>query len=300
MFILSILCFVLAGCSSKDSGITEDVIKNSATDDMRSFSYRDFAQQPEVHLLNVDKVVIESQEQGEGGQIVYANLMMSDETLSVSAFYKLLYRKAEQNWRLDQATSYKAAEITMSVKPTEANIRSYYQEKYGSLELSKQKESNGMLVYRYTYEDIHTYLTARGELEITVEPFYSGREAGWTTFKEEETGKQITWNVEGQWCYYFSCKPETYGKSDFFSDSRYVYTISKENDQFVYTIDRYKCEPGEQEKLDKSTRGVAKISEGKNPSLECYNDYTFTTLSFTKDQVSQIGLGVNDKIYKVE
>ena len=246
-------------------------------------------------------MTIESQQQEDGGRSVYANIVMSDALITANTYYKLLYRNSEKGWRLDKISEYREPEIEVRAKPSEDCVREYYQEKYGNLALHDYTESEGKHIYHFQYEDVHSFLTIQGTLEIVVGSVKAGKQISWTTFQEADTGRNLEWNnVEGQWCYYFSCKPETYGKSDFFSDSRYVYTIRENGGQFDYTIDRYKCEPGGSEQLNKSTRGTAEISDGKNPMLTCYNEFTSTSLCFSMDEVSQQGLGVYDKVYRID
>ena len=294
---ICLTCFILTGCSSGGK-ITESIIKDSLTDDLRSYSYADFAEVGKIHVLNVDKVSIESQTEENGGQAVYAEVLMSDDVFSAKAYYKLLYRKGSDGWRLDQASEYKASEFDVKAEPSEDKVRAYYQEKYGDLKLLESKKDDGKYIYHYQYLDEHTYLTIRGTIEVIVAPGKAQKEAKWYS-DATESERDTEWNVEGKWCYYFSCTPETYGKSTLFSDSRYEYTIRKENGQFVFTVDRYKCEPGETEKFDKSKEGTAKIYDGKSPELSCYNEFTSTSLIFSMDDVRQAGLGVNDAVYPV-
>lgn len=294
---ICLTCFILTGCSSGGK-ITESIIKDSLTDDLRSYSYADFAEVGKIHVLNVDKVSIESQTEENGGQAVYAEVLMSDDVFSAKAYYKLLYRKGTDGWRLDQTSEYKASEFDVNAEPSEDKVRAYYQEKYGDLKLLESKKDDGKYIYHYQYLDEHTYLTIRGTIEVVVAPGKAQKEAKWYS-DATESERDTEWNVEGKWCYYFGCTPETYGKSTLFSDSRYEYTIRKENGQFVFTVDRYKCEPGETEKFDKSKEGTAKIYDGKSPELSCYNEFTSTSLIFSMDDVRQAGLGVNDAVYPV-
>ena len=294
---LTLVLLMLTGCSS-ESKITESVVKGSLTEDLRSYSYADFAETGKIHVLNVDKVNIESQAEENGGQAVYAEVLMSDDIFSAKAYYKLLYRKGSDGWRLDQTSEYKTGEFDVKAEPSEDKVRTYYQKEYGDLKLLESKKDDGKYIYRYQYLDEHTYLTIRGTIEVAVALGKAQKEAKWYS-DATEAEKDTEWNVEGKWCYYFSCTPETYGKSTLFSDSRYEYTIRKENGQYVFTVDRYKCEPGEKEKFDKSKEGVAKIYDGKNPELSCYNEFTSTSLSFSMDDVRQTGLGVNDAVYPV-
>lgn len=223
---ICLTCFILTGCSSGGK-ITESIIKDSLTDDLRSYSYADFAEVGKIHVLNVDKVSIESQTEENGGQAVYAEVLMSDDVFSAKAYYKLLYRKGTDGWRLDQTSEYKASEFDVNAEPSEDKVRAYYQEKYGDLKLLESKKDDGKYIYHYQYLDEHTYLTIRGTIEVVVAPGKAQKEAKWYS-DATESERDTEWNVEGKWCYYFGCTPETYGKSTLFSDSRYEYTIRKE------------------------------------------------------------------------
>ncbi len=298
LFTMFLFCLLLSGCSSV-SAITENVVKESMTNDLRSFSYADFAEIGETHVLSVEKIHIESQADENGGKMVYTEVQMSDDVLAAKAYYKLLYRKGADGWRLDQADEYRACEFEVKAEPSEEKIRAYYQKKYGNLKLVESRKEKGKFIYRYQYLDEHTYLTSQGTIEVAVELGKVEKEAKWYS-NVTESDQSTEWNVEGKWCYYFSCKPETYGKSSFFSDSRYVYTIRKENGEYLFTVDRYRCEPGETEKLDKSKSGIAKIYDGDKPELYCYNEFTFTNLTFSADDVRQTGTGVNDPVYPIE
>jgi len=295
--VMFLVCVLLSGCSSGNK-ISESIVKNSLTNDLRTFTYADFAESGTDRVLNVDKVTIEGQDEENGGQTVYAEIRMSDDLISAKVYYKLLYRKSSEGWRLDRASEYKNGEMEVRAEPTEAKVRAYYQEKYGDLELIEKRQDQGKYIYRYQYVDKHKYVTIRGTIEATAELGKAGREASWYS-EVTETGKDTEWYVEGKWNYYFSSTPETYGKNEWFSDSRYEYTIRKENGQYVYTIDRYTCKPGGTEKYDKSKTGTATINTDKNPEFICYNEFAATSLCFTMDDVRQKGLGVNDPIYPV-
>lgn len=291
--ILLLLTVLLAGCSS-GSKVSEATIRDSVTADMKTFQLEDFAQTNQVsHTLGIDKITIESSSEENGGQLVYAQVMMSDKDLSAELYYKMLFRKNGNEWRLDEYQEYKPSLVKILAKPKENAVRAYYQDKYGSLDLVSQQESGESYIFHYRYQDLHQYLSITGEIEITVEIAKEGRRVFWTSYKENQLSKNYQWNAEGCWCQYIHSTPETYGKNAFFSDTRYVYTVKKDNGEYRYTIDRYICKSSEKEVYDGSYSGTAKIyEERKDPYISCFNEYTYCSLEIHADRIFVEGVGV--------
>lgn len=292
---IPLLAVLLTGCSV--SKVSEATIRDSVTADMRTFQLADFGQTNQAaHTLGIDKITIESISEENGGQVVYAQILMSDQDLSAEAYYKMLFRKNGGEWRLDDYQEYKPGSVKVLARPDEAAVRAWYQEKYGPLDLVSRQENGESTIFRYRYQDPHQYVTITGEVEITVEAARQGRTLIWTVPNEKQLSKNCQWKAEESWCEYPSSTPETYGKNTFFTDSRYVYTVKKENGEYIYTVDRYKCKPGEKEVYDKSHSGTAKVYEDTdNPYLSCYNEYTFCSLEIHMDQIIVQGPGVYDQ-----
>ena len=175
--VLLALCAILGGCA--EDTVTVDVIKNSLTDQMRTYTLHDFAQKPVEHLLNVNQVTVSSTEKTEGGVQVYAEVAMSDADMRVTAYYRLLYRKSGNSWRLDSQRTYRQPEITASDRDQTRYVQEYYAQKFGNLTLvgSPAKDQDQATVYRFAIQNKPRFVDEPNELVVRIS-FYTDAQGG--------------------------------------------------------------------------------------------------------------------------